>query len=227
MKFNSLTISLLLFLLFSCSKNETIEKENKKIEIYLTNKRILNPNSIVATKSDSLIKYIKQNVPEKDFDFFMSRYESKEWDTIQNKFSHKSKFLATKIDLDKIPIVYDSEIGKFNVQKGELKISKSGLDRIAQNIDKKYIWDGQQYVITYGGKPIFSGYFVSSLSSSLVNWYSTYHFHSDLSKGDFKLTTPFKIDQCYCSLKDRESIPNLKSNIKLIKAFRQTGRLTQ
>ncbi len=227
MKFNSLIILFLSFFLFSCFKKETIEKENKKIEIYLTNKRILNANSIIATKSDSLIKYIKQNVPEKDFDFFMSRYASKEWDTIQNNIAYKGKFIATKIDLNKNPIVYDSEIENFNVQKGELRISKTGLDRIIKNLDKKYIWDGQQYVITYGGKPIFTGYFVSSLSSSFVNWYSTYHFHSDLSKGDFELTTPFKIDQCYCLLGDRELIPNLKSNKKLIEAFRQTDRLTE
>ena len=214
MKFKLIILLVGTTFLGSCS-------QRKKIEIYLTKENVLSYNTIPVLDADRFKQHLdslSETIRLEEVEY----YKYKVYDTIKDKVVGKGKYLISKIPLEDYPIVFDEEIQSLNLINNELKIEESGINRIIKSLEPKFLRDGQQFVLTYDGIPIFGGYFVSGFSNGSVNWYSI-----QVLFGESKFNQTISIDKCYCSNADSKLIPELNKQHALIEAFRATNRLIE
>lgn len=151
MRFNILSIYIISLLTVSC-----VEKENtdKKIEIYLTNKRI---ESYEGIKPENL----KDTTKFKDLLERFNKIAIK-LDTINNDIIFAGAFNANDEDLDVKPLINSNEILMFDFTSSKIIMKESVVKKI-KDLDWKMGDDfGRQFVLCINKKPVFKWLFLSS-----------------------------------------------------------------
>lgn len=163
MRFNILSIYIISLLTVSC-----VEKENtdKKIEIYLTNKRI---ESYEGIKPENL----KDTTKFKDLLERFNKIAIK-LDTINNDIIFAGAFNANDEDLDVKPLINSNEILMFDFTSSKIIMKESVVKKI-KDLDWKMGDDfGRQFVLCINKKPVLNGYFYHPASSYLSNTYQIF-----------------------------------------------------
>ena len=143
MRFNILSIYIISLLTVSC-----VEKENtdKKIEIYLTNKRI---ESYEGIKPENL----KDTTKFKDLLERFNKIAIK-LDTINNDIIFAGAFNANDEDLDVKPLINSNEILMFDFTSSKIIMKESVVKKI-KDLDWKMGDDfGRQFVLCINKKPV-------------------------------------------------------------------------
>jgi len=213
-------------LLYSCVKKEKTKVPENKIEIYLTNKLVLKKNCVLLNEYKPYIDslkivhsdiYIKNN-----FKRVLHFYQI---DTISKIKSFKGKFSPKTIDLEEKPIIYNNEIKSFDLTKSIIEIDSISALKMGKILNSMNLSYGQQYVILYNKDIVFTGYFVSAFSSTIINWHTSDVLHYDILKKHIKNNSKIYIHKCYCS--NDVNIPEISTHKEFISAFRETNRLIE
>lgn len=203
---------LLIVCIYSSFLSCTYDKD--KIEIYLLKERIRSIEGI------PLLEYAKlENYPLIQE---ITSIEKANFDTIKKQIIYGGEFRVSKEHINKLPLIQDTEIIKFDSTTNELIISTSGRKKI-ENL-KPNMKFGTQFVICINGEPSLTGYFRNHFSSYIYNWNYIHYKHP---KDNFQ--TPnvdkFIINQNVGYVKWNPIIPNMNEYPKLIQAFQSTNRL--
>ncbi len=204
-------------LLFSSCK-----KKEDKIEIYLTKERI-ESNDGVSIK-DFYTKEKLQNLPDYSIERINNLInKNARIDTLREHRSiiYCGNFKANFEELEKNPIVNDSEIINFNTKKSAFKFDNSVIDKISKiELDNNNI--GKQFAVCVNKKPIMFGYFLNSFQ----NYYSENYF-LDIINTKFKNSHENdKITSFLLYGKDFRPLDTIKEK-EFILALKNTNRLVQ
>jgi hypothetical protein len=160
------------FIFISCQKNED------KIEIYLTKERIESTDGILI--KDFYTEEKLQNLPN----FSIERIKklitkNARIDTTKEyrNIIYCGKFIANFEEWEKSPIINNSEIISFNVKESTFEFDKLVIEKLSKiEFDENYI--GKQFAICVNKKPIMFGYFLNSFQSYYSENY-TLHLAKD------------------------------------------------
>ena len=204
-------IAFILLIIGFASCNQ--KNNSDKIEIYLLNKKIRSVEGI-PLKDASKFKYIDS--------LTLSTYESINYDTITNQFIYGGKFDAKLSDLEKEPLIEDSEILFLDIEKSELEFTNSAFQKFLNF--KKTNNNHKQFAITVNKKPILTGYFRSKLTSYIFN-YNYITFDESITENEKIENHPFKILYNDDFIKWKPKQINLNKYPDLINAFEKTNRI--
>lgn len=199
------------------------EKDAPKIEIFLPKERIKTKDGTAITREWNFIESMRGDssmIRENNILREFARL-----DTITNNFIYAGSYDAKENDLEDNPFIYENEIISFDFQTSEIEISASGVEKL---------WDLQsnfnysrQFVITEDRKPILTGYFYSSFSSSYVK-----HFFIMHESGNDEMKKPIFEKHKFRIEYNPESEYNFdldkydfKSNTEFYKAFKESGKI--
>ena len=186
-------------MLFSC------EKQDDKLEIYLTNNLIESYEGI-ALENSSLDNSIKSNIE--------NLYGDKiRVDTVFNKLIYSGRFKVNLNDIEKKPFISDSEIIGLDFEKSEIIFKSSVSENIYKSLPKwkNSIVRGRQFVLLHNKQIILEGYLFSSMSSY---WSNTYQIHFHKLDNSRQKTIRFNFND---SINFDEN--HLLNNKKLVSAF--------
>jgi len=212
-------------LLFSCAKKEERIIFSDKIEIYLTNKDILNENCVFLSDYKPHIDSIKEKHPRIHLGDLKVAKKIFQIDTITKSIKHKGDFNISKKELQQKPIVFDNEIKSFNIKTLEFEIDSTAQNRIRKTIDSDKLFYGKQFVMLYNNNIIIKGYFVGSFSSCYLDWHVIDLPYIDKPKDGYIYGKKMKLCKHH-TYKD-SLIPKISSYKKLIEAFKYTNRLIE
>ena len=204
-------------LLFSSCK-----KKEDKIEIYLTKERI-ESNDGVSIK-DFYTEEKLQNLPDYSIERINNLINKNvRIDTLREyrNIIYCGNFKANFEELERNPIINDSEIINFNTKKSAFKFDNSVLEKLSKiELDTNYI--GKQFAVCINKKPIMFGYILNSFE----NYYSENYF-LDISNTKFKnLHENDKVTSFLHYGKDFRPLDTSKEK-EFIKALKNTNRLVQ
>ncbi|ARN79268.1 hypothetical protein BST97_15455 [Nonlabens spongiae] len=98
------------------------------------------------------------------------------FDTINNQIIYAGAFQSNFRDLEKVPILNDSDILGFDFESNELLVSSASIHKL-NGLDIHGLWK-KQFVLTANKEKILSGYLCDSMGACLVNDNYIYTFQS-------------------------------------------------
>lgn len=142
-------------------------KNEVEIEIYLPKERIKFYDGCKINREWNFSDHLEKDSFWIELNKFYRKYAR--YDTLTNDYIYAGGFIAKKSDLEKEPFIKSDEIIEFDFETSKIKISPSGVKKIL-NLEPNFNFS-RQFIITANKKPILTGYFYSSFSSSYVKHY--------------------------------------------------------
>jgi hypothetical protein len=225
MKTNLFYIFIFLFLFVSCKKTNKEQIDQNNIEIYLPKKRIESYEGVYykdIIKDTALLKQLKYRL-RGDL-LRIDTTNLKDLDTLKiplNKYIFAGHYNVKNNDLEKTPFITNDEIIGFNLKNSEIILSNSAAKKLNKFHPMSHF--GEQFIITVNKRPVLNGYLYNFVYSYYVNT-----FHIPYIQYSEELLKDKKEGHIF-SLKYGQDIqtPNLKENLILYNAFKESNRVVK
>lgn len=205
-------LAILLLLCIGCK-----QEENKpKIEIYLLK------HPVASTEGIPYIDSEEYKLEGGEYD--PAWLEIARYDTIYQQILHGGKFVASVSDLQDHPFINNEEIKYFNPTHHCIILDERAESRIQKLLPAA---SKPQFAITVNKKPLFFGYFWTTMVSSTPYSFYIYDDESYNFK-DKEGEKTFKIEFRYAEFSGK-SDSSIRPSYppELIEAFRSSGRLLE
>lgn len=226
----NIPITFIIFLIIiGCSENtkKVTEIDAPKIEIYLPKERIKSKDGSELTQEWNFTESAKKDTSWVRLNKYYHKYAR--YDTIDHNYIYAGSFTATKADLQSEPFIKSNEILQFDFKNSKIKISSSGVEKI-WNLEPNFNFS-RQFVITADKKPLLTGYFYSSFSSSYVSHYYIIYEGSYDTESFPKKYKEREFEIFYSNKTQKEFLTNdrydFKTNSDFYNAFVESGKIVK
>ena len=144
-----------------------------------------------------------------------SAKETKEpaYDSLRKEFLYAPQFEATEEMLDSVPLIINDDIICLDTISGQIKFSANAINKIVSL--KPSMKEGIKFAICKNKKPLFTGYFWSSLSSYGNMWNSIEYNHTEKVSQPTKLSI-YKGNGIDASKREKISFANYKELVQIL-----------
>lgn len=210
-------LAILLLICLGCIQ----EEPKPKIEIYLLKEKIESYEGVPILEADDL-KNRHESIRREGL-------EESRWDTVTQQLIFAGEFNAKFDQLQKKPLILDSEVYKFHMKKNALIFDSLVNERIRNLKPRRRT--GVQFALTVDHKIVLTGYWWSRYSSYYCN---THHIYTVPNykfppEGQY----PSINDEAVYFIDHGSYWPQHKKKVRppyppeLIEAFRSSGRLIE
>lgn len=165
------------------------------------------------------ILFVLHSCEKKDeIEIYTIAYDSKPkqpiYDSLHKDLLYAPKFEVKETELNDIPLIINDEIICLDTITGQIKLSADAINKIISL--KPSMKEGIKFAICQNKKPLFTGYFWSTLSSYGSNWNSIEYNHT------IKVSAPtnlkiFKGNGIDASKREKISFANYKELVQILK----------